>query len=194
MNRLIKPVVYLVVTLTTLVSLLFVSIIGYSRLTDESLVAAITFDKQANNTHVANLIIADHCQPVVYLPIYGDQWRIDARFLKWKSWATLLGMNSQYRLDRLEGRYSNIIMQNRGPHQAHDLAMENVLDIAQLEGYVDTSAFLVDTEYGSSVYHEIKVDTRYQVFRSQSGLLVRAVPRQRNEMGVDEPMIGACED
>mgnify|MGYP003385844966 CR=1 FL=1 len=194
MFRLIKPAIFLVLTITTMVSLLFVSIYGYSRLTDETLVAAITFDKQANNTYVANLMTVNHCQPVVYLPIYGDQWRIDARFLKWKSWATLLGMNSQYRLDRLEGRYSNIVMQNNGPHQAHDLAVENVLDIAKLEDYVDASAFLVDTEYGSSVYHTIKVEWRYEVYRSQSGLLVRAAPRLRNEMGIDEPMFGACEE
>ena len=85
-------------------------------------------------------------------------------------------------------------MQNNGPHQAHDLAVENVLDIAKLEDYVDASAFLVDTEYGSSVYHTIKVEWRYEVYRSQSGLLVRAAPRLRNEMGIDEPMFGACEE
>ena len=39
--------------------------------------------------------------------VHGDEWRIDARVLKWKPWANVLGLDTQYRLDRLSGRYES---------------------------------------------------------------------------------------
>ena len=38
-------------------------------------------------------------------PLHGDEWRIEAQVLKWKPWANVLGLDAQYRLDRLSGRY-----------------------------------------------------------------------------------------
>jgi hypothetical protein len=35
----------------------------------------------------------------------GDEWQLDARVLKWHGAATLLGLDTGYRLDRIGGRY-----------------------------------------------------------------------------------------
>lgn len=194
-KRLLKMWLVPVSVLCVSAVVLSISIYGYSRLSDETLIAELTFDKLVNDAHIAHLTTVNHCQTVDYHPIYGDQWRIDARFLKWKPWANLMGLDSNYRLDRLEGRYLNIIAQNRGPHQAHDLALENVIDIAKLNDYLGESNTLLDTIYGSSAYHSINVGTRYLVYHSQSGLFARTVARERNVLGQDAPsveIIKAC--
>lgn len=165
--------------------ILSISIYGYSRLSDETLVAEITFDELVNNSHIAHLTTVEQCQTTDYYPIYGDQWQIDARFLKWKPWANLIGLDASYRLDRLQGRYRKVYEQNQGPHQAHDLAFENVLDIAKLNDYLGESNMLMDTRYGSSAYHGIDPDMRYLIYRSQSGLFVRIDLRTLDPMGKD---------
>ena len=103
-KRLLKMSLIPVSVLCVSAVMLSISIYGYSRLSNETLIAEITFDKLVNNAHIAHVTTVDHCQTVDYHPIYGDQWRIDARFLKWKPWANLMGLDSNYRLDRLEGR------------------------------------------------------------------------------------------
>ena len=182
-QRLIKTLTYPVLLLLASAAIFSVSIYGYSRLTDETLIAEITFDKRVNDTHVAHFVTAEQCQTTDYFPIYGDQWRVDARFLKWTSWASLIGLDAQYRFDRLEGRYDSIIEQNRGPHQAHNLAVENILDISNLNEYMGSSNFMLDTEFGSSIYQRIDEDIRYELYRSQSGLFVRSAVRERNLLG-----------
>ena len=67
-------------------------------------------------------------------PVFGDQWRVDAEFLKWKYWALLLGLDSQYRLDRLEGRYRSAAEQNSQPNVAHDLSERTAVDLVALAG------------------------------------------------------------
>ena len=36
-------------------------------------------------------------------PLHGDEWRVEAQVLRWKPWANVLGLDTQYRLDRLSG-------------------------------------------------------------------------------------------
>ena len=186
-NWLLKFVSLPLLFICMFVLIFSVSIYGYSRLTDESLIAEITFDKRADKTYLAHLTTTDYCQTVDYYPVYGDQWRIDALFIKWKSLANLIGLDSRYRLDRLEGRYVNVSEQNRRPHWAHGLAVENVLDIASLNEYLGDSNSLLDTQYGSSAYTDIEIDQRYQIYRSQSGLFVRVAPREVDMAGRDQP-------
>jgi hypothetical protein len=39
--------------------------------------------------------------------VHGDQWLMRARVLKWQAWATVLGLDAQYRLDSLDGTWSD---------------------------------------------------------------------------------------
>jgi hypothetical protein len=111
------------------------------------------------------------------LPVLGDQWRVDAEFLKWKYWALLFGLDSQYRLDRLEGRYRSTAEQNSAPNIAHDLAGGTALDVVGVAGALGTWNFLIDATYGSSTYEEIDTASVYNVYRTQTGIITRAVPR-----------------
>src|SRR3970040_1257910 len=94
-----------------LVLLLSASIYTFNVLTDETVVAELWFDRTGNREYLAHLRTGNRCEERTF-PVIGDQWRVDAEFVKWKYWALLFGLDSQYRLDRLEGRYGSAGEQN----------------------------------------------------------------------------------
>ena len=119
-------------------------------------------------------------------PVNGDDWRIEAQVLKWKPWANVLGLDTQYRLDRLSGRYQNIEQERTGARSVHALSggdpqngrildvvipwNVSVWDAAQrYRKYVDA----VDTLYGGATYMPMADGARYEVWITQSGLIAR---------------------
>lgn len=177
MRRLLKLSLLLVVVAAVLLAMLLsASVYTFYALTDETLIAELTFDRMNGRQYVAHLRTGDRCDERD-LPLFGDQWRVDAEFLKWKSWATLLGLDAQYRLDRLEGRYRTAAEQNSEPNIAHDLGGNTALDVVDLAGALGSWNFLIDATYGSSVYKDIDVANVYSVYRTQMGIITREAPR-----------------
>ena len=156
--------------------LLTASIYSFHALTDETLIAELEFDRVGEQSFVAHLRTADFCREQ-QLPIFGDQWRVDAQFLKWHYWASLLGLESHYRLERIEGRYRDVDEQNRYATLAHALAPPSAIDIGALSGRLGKANFLADVSYGSSVYHDIDTSQVYLVYKSPTGLLTRTRER-----------------
>ncbi|MGH1538649.1 MAG: hypothetical protein ACRBDX_11480 [Gammaproteobacteria bacterium] len=144
----------------------------YKRLTAEKPIAQLTFTLVSNQVFDASLSIGDACKVNTYR-IYGDEWRIDSQFLKWKSWANLFGLNAMYRIDRLSGRYVDIKDENSKLHSAHDLKVNSTLDLSKLAERYDNTFPPVDTVYGSSVYEKMQEKILYTVFLTQSGILIR---------------------
>ena len=145
----------------------------FHRLTDESPIAELQFRKIGAEQYEATIAYGDFCHPEKFL-LHGDQWRLDARFLKWHSWVNLLGFDSMYRIERLGGRYLDVQDENAGPHLSYQLYKEGGIDLpAILQGYGGRFS-LVDTLYGSSVYELMQEGFLYRVYRAQSGLLVRS--------------------
>lgn len=145
-------------------------------LTREALVAEVVFDRIGDRHYRAELATGDRCK-VEYFEIHGDQWRIDAEFIKWKYWANLLGLDAMYRLDRFEGRYQDLEEQNRGPTLAYALAPDSALDMVAVAGALGGLNFLLDATYGSSTYSHIDTTRLYRVYRTQTGLITRAEAR-----------------
>lgn len=162
------------------VCLLAASVHTFNTLTDETLIAQIAFERVGDRSYTARLRTGDGCDERV-LAVLGDQWRIDAQFLKWKYWATLLGLDAQYRLERFEGRYRSVAEQNTAPTLAHDLEPETSVDVVELAGWLGSFNFLIDATYGSSTYHDIDTGRRYEVYRTQTGIITRSAPLPRGE-------------
>ena len=121
MRRTLKFSLWVVVLFAALsIVLLTATVYTYERLTAETLIAELRFDATGDRQYLAHLRTGDRCDERAF-PVFGDQWRVDAEFLKWKYWALLLGLDSQYRLDRLEGRYRSAAEQNSQPNVAHAL-------------------------------------------------------------------------
>lgn len=162
--------VLLLVVLFTL--LLAANLHTYYRLSDESPIAELQFVRIDDGRYEAIISYGDFCTANRYT-LYGDQWRLDARFLKWRPWANLLGFDSLYRIERLGGRYREVDSENTRRHEAHTLRPQGGVDLVAVLAKYTGWFSPVDTLYGSSVYEDMDPGYVYRVFRSQSGLLVR---------------------
>ena len=159
----------------------------YARLTYERPVATITLDQVGPQHFTANLELPEtEARPEgarETYDIYGDEWRIEARVLKWKPWANVLGLDSQYQLDRLSGRYIATEDELNARRSAHDLrpSTENQVDLWALGRQHDILINAVDTLYGSGAAMPMADGAQYQVWITQSGLIARAVNPQAEE-------------
>ncbi|VAW73901.1 hypothetical protein MNBD_GAMMA15-2328 [hydrothermal vent metagenome] len=156
-------------------ALLGINLQTYSQLTEEVPVARLSFQPVAPQQFRVELRTGDFCDARDFL-LYGDEWRIDAHFLKWKPWANILGLDARYRLDRLSGRYSDIEQENTRPHVAWTLSETSSFDPSRLAGSLLEKLSPLDTVFGSSVYQSIEPGYEYTVYKGQGGLLVRKLP------------------
>lgn len=145
----------------------------YSALTEETEIAKIQFSKPSNEStfHIAHISGSDGSEVGKY-QIYGEQWRIDAKFMKMKYWANILGLDSRYALERFEGRYKKNEDQNTKQKLSYDLGEDTFIDIFSFFGWNP----FVDTEYGSSAYQDIKINKEFTVYKTQTGLIIRTAP------------------
>lgn len=173
MLRLVQVSFLLIVLLSVvLAGSIGMNILTYVRLTAEQPIAKMYFEQVEDDIFTAHMVSDDAGVSGSY-KIYGDQWRIDAEFIKLKPWANIIGMDARYQLVRFEGRYSDTKRQNTGPYLAYDLAAG---DMPDLIGYLREWDVVIDAEYGSSTFTEIKEDVIYTVYRTQSGIIVRSEP------------------
>ncbi len=189
MRKLFKLSLALIAGLSILsVLLLSSNLYTYHRLSHETLVAEVYFDPRVSSNNsagfnpgteqqwIAHLATGDRCFTNDYL-LQGDQWRVDASFIKWKPWANLLGLNALYRLDRLEGRFSDIKEQQRHLPLLHDLSDRSLLELTEVSNALGQLNVFMDAGYGSSVYQDIDPQQIYYLYKTQSGLITRSKPR-----------------
>ncbi len=155
--------------------LLVSNLYTYHRLTAEAPIAELRFRRAGPQQFEATLVHGDFCREQHYI-LYGDQWRLDAQFLKWRPWANLLGFDSMYRIERLGGRYDRVDDENARQHLAHELHSAERVDLPAILSSYSGVFSPVDTLYGSSVYDTMGEGQLYRVYRGQSGLLVRKAP------------------
>ncbi len=163
----------------------------YARLTYERPVATITSRQLAPQyfeVTVTQPAEGDLPERTAVYPVHGDEWRMEAQVLRWKPWANVLGLDSQYRLDRLSGRYQNIDQERTGARSVHALSSDadpdglpwslSLWDTARkYRRYVDA----VDTLYGSAAYMPMTDGGSYEVWITQSGLIARPTNAQARE-------------
>jgi len=180
LSRFLRLLLFPFLPLIVAVALFSAAYSVFNRLTDETLIAELSFKQLSEDEYLVNLSTGDFCDVLSY-EIHGDQWRLDASFLKWKYWATALGMESQYRLDRIEGRYADVGQQNTGTHLAHKLGEPTVLDLVTLSANMGKYNFLADAAYGTSTYQSIDPSRIYEVYKTPTGIITR----QRENPGFD---------
>ena len=107
----------------------------------------------------------------------GDEWQVDARIVKWKAFANLVGFDAAYRLERISGRYDDIAQERGEPHSVFPLAPGTRLDTWAMIKRFSQWLPWVDALYGSAVYVPMADGAVFEVMVSQSGLLVRPAER-----------------
>ena len=144
----------------------------YSRLTYEAPVAEVLFQKRSNQ-HFWAYVTLGRPEAMIF-DIWGDEWQLDARVLKWKGTALLLGSDTLYRLDRLSGRYRDIAQERTQPRSVYSLLEEGVgLDIWTLMQRYSRWVPWVDAVYGNAAYIPMADGARFVVSIGASGLVAR---------------------
>jgi len=146
----------------------------YARLTLERPVAEIVFEQRGPQTFNATLTQVPDGEIQMFV-MKGDEWQLDARVLKWKGWATLFGLDAQYRLERISGRYRDTNQELTADRSVYPLAEEQRLDLWEMTLDNPTRLPFVDAVYGSAAYMPMSDGARYEVTISQSGLIARPV-------------------
>ena len=161
------------------VLLIFSNLNTYQRLTYENDIAEILIRKLAKQKYQLVLIYPQDSEQVnepEYYSLYGDEWQLDTRVIKWKGWANIIGLDSYYQLDRLSGRYANIQQANTSSPSAYQLTGEQKgMSIWKLKNLMKTRLPFLDAYYGQSVFVPMRDGAKFSVSISQTGLVVRPV-------------------
>ncbi len=152
----------------------------YQRLVYEQAVAEITFEKIAEQQFRAdiNALDSDFQQTV---NLNGDEWQLDAQVLMWQGMATLFGLDANYRLHRISGRYVDITEEQQRPRSVFSLVKkpeyieDDKFDLWQFAH--DNQRWLqwIDAVYGSAVFLPMSDGARYSIAISRTGLVARPV-------------------
>lgn len=144
----------------------------YARLTHERPVAEIVFEQRGPQVFNATLSQVPSGEIQMFV-LQGDEWQLDARVLKWKGWANLVGLDAQYRLERVSGRYRDIEQERHGERTVYPLAENPGVDLWQLTLDHPSRLPFVDAVYGNAAYMPMIDGARYEVSITQTGLIAR---------------------
>jgi hypothetical protein len=149
----------------------------YARLTHEEPVAEVRFRQQGERRFAAELLFPDRGSQSYELA--GDEWQLDARVLKWHGVATLLGLDTAFRLDRIGGRYRDIAAERAAPRTVFELARPRGVDVWSVARRARLP--FVDALYGSATYLPMADGAHFAVSISPTGLLARPLNRAARE-------------
>ena len=163
----------LFLSLAALSATLGASIQGYRGLTQEEVALTVTTVPTGPRAFQAFIEFPDGRDTT--LLVLGDQLLVDAHILKWHYLGNVIGYDTQYELDRLTGRYVDLEAERTSPRSVHSLKTDKPVDLFDLARRHVWLRFLVDTEYGSATYIEVRRPARFEVLVSTTGLLVREI-------------------
>lgn len=163
----------LCLSLAALAATLAASTQGYRALTREEVAATVTTLPTGPASFQAFVEFADGRDTT--LAVQGEQLLVDAHILKWRYIGNVLGLHTQYELDRLTGRYLDIEDERTRPRTVHSLKSDKPVDLFDLVERFSFLTGLVDTEYGSATYIEVDRPARFEIRVSTTGLLVREI-------------------
>ncbi|MGH8501250.1 MAG: hypothetical protein ACREVE_02035 [Gammaproteobacteria bacterium] len=145
----------------------------YQRLTYEQPVAQLAFARLAPERFETSLDYPDGARDVFVLT--GDEWQLDARVLKWKGFATVLGLDARFRLERLSGRHRDLQRARNGPHSVYPLSADAGLNLWHVAQRYKRWIPWIDATYGTATYLPMADRARYSVWLTPSGLIGRPV-------------------
>jgi hypothetical protein len=168
--------------IAAIIFLISVNLRTYQQLTAEAPAGEIQFAKVG--VHQYNGVLTYPNGEVVYFPLSGDEWQIDARILKWTAAANLVGFDTAFRLERISGRYASIEDERSRPRTVYELHPPGQIDLWQLVHDYHRWLPWFDALYGSATYLPMADGALYDIKASPSGLLARPLNEAaRNAVG-----------
>nr|WP_010132274.1 hypothetical protein [Microbulbifer agarilyticus] len=160
-----------------LIVLLALDVYSYRNLGDEHSVGTVSFERMGKQHFLVKFSDEDGISQEFEL--FGDQWQLDARMLKWKGVLARSGIEPAYRLDRLSGRYLTLQDERNKERSVHELDQSNHgVDLWKFLREMDNRVPVVDAVYGSATFLPMQDGAVYEVRISHSGLLARPLNQQ----------------
>lgn len=158
-------------SIAALLFLVSLNLRTYQRLTHEAPAGEIQFAKIG--AHRYNGVLTYPDGEVVYFPLNGDEWEVDARILKWTPIASLMGFDTAFRLERISGRYADIEDERSQPRTVYELHPPGRIDLWSLVH--DHPQWLpgFDALFGSATYLPMADGAEYEIHATPGGLLAR---------------------
>ncbi|VAW51689.1 hypothetical protein MNBD_GAMMA06-1905 [hydrothermal vent metagenome] len=158
----------------------------YQRLVYEQAVAEISFQNISPQQYRAdiNALDSDFQQSV---NLNGDEWQLDAQVLTWQGVATLFGLDANYRLHRISGRYLDISDEQQRPRTVYSLLKkseyieDDKFDLWQFAHKNQGWLQWVDAVYGSAVFLPMSDGAKYSIAISRTGLIARPANDEARE-------------
>jgi hypothetical protein len=154
---------------------LAIGIQGYRALTKEEVALLLSVRPTGRQRFSATVRRPNGRTAAVY-DIAGDEVYVDARILKWKPIANVLGLHTAYELDRLGGRYRDVEHERTAPRSIHALAPGKTVNLFDLRRRHAFLAAAFDAEYGSATFVPVTGPAELEVRVSTTGLLIRPRP------------------
>lgn len=143
----------------------------YHVFNQEQLVAEVRFEEIG--PQYFRIYFSPAQQAAQLFEMRGDEWQVDARILKWHGLATLMGMKTVYRLERISGRYRSVAQEREARRSVHDLAESKGLDLWEWSHKQQRRVPWVDAVYGSAAYMPMANRAQFKITVSNSGLVIR---------------------
>ena len=158
---------------------------GYRALTHEEVAARVWTVPDTGRTFAVHVQSPD--SSVRTFRLRGDELYIDAHILKWKPLVNVLGLHTEYELDRVGGRYVDLEEEQSMPRTVYSLARPKPFDLFNLRRSSSLLAPLVDAEYGSATFVSAPDEVALWELRvSTSGLLIRLAAVQDDPAGLPD--------
>jgi hypothetical protein len=113
--------------------------------------------------------------------LQGDEWQVDARVLKWRAFANLVGFDTAYRLERISGRYTRVEDERNLPRTVYDLNPPGRVDPWELVHNYHSWIPWMDALYGNATFLPMADGALYEIKVSQSGLVARPLNQAARE-------------
>jgi len=173
--------------IAAVLALMGLNIQSYHRLgVDRQHIATLEFSQPENaapQTYAVQITeyVDGQAQAARTFEITGDEWLMRARVIRWKPWATVLGLDAQYRLESLDGTYRDQAQRRTTLPTVIDLrpTRRTGLDFYPAARAVSERLPLFEvsagTQPGEAIYWPIADGARYQIYLTAQGDL-RADP------------------
>ncbi|HYD56593.1 MAG TPA: hypothetical protein VEB41_06775 [Burkholderiales bacterium] len=174
--KLITRLVWTILVLVLLIAALaagtvYLGIQGYRAFTREDLAAFLYVKPTGPQRFEATVRFPDGKEAKYDLA--GDEVYVDARIIKWKPAANVLGLHTAYELDRIAGRYRAIDDERAKPRTVHELGRTKAVDLFALRKRFEFLGEAFDAEYGSGTFVPANRPAALELRVSTTGLLIR---------------------
>lgn len=165
--------------LAALVTVVAYDLLSYSPLPEDKPLLTLSFSADGPQRYRVSLLEGGEERQVT---LEGDLWQLDARLLRWKGLASLIGLQPGYRLEKLSGRFLAIEQQESARNALVTLAQSPYgIDLWRWLRLGQHDLFLFDPEAARVTYLPIADGAMFNVTLSPTGLLAKPMNQAANQ-------------